>query len=510
MAVIPLTSGAYTAQSLIADAQRCRNLYPERNPPETHPPVPFTHYPRPGLTLLRQPPVIGRGRCLYPATNGALYAVIDQAVYYIDPNLNFTNVGGLITDATTPVSMADNGTSAIVVDGSSNGYQIVLSNNSFQQLVDPNFLGSTRADFQDSFIVLNKPGTNQWYSSQSSSLVFNGLYVGVKTAWPDNILCVVAVEREIYVFGPQKSEVWYNAGGVPFPFNIQPGNIIEQGCAAQYSPAKMDVNVYWLSQSPEGDRMVMRGNSQNIAQRISTHAIEAEWRTYPRIDDAIGSVYQVSGHSFYKLHFPTADKTWGFDESTQQWHEDNWIDSNGQFHRARNTFCAFAYGKNLALDWQNGNLYQIDPIATGDQIAPPNSAGTNVSPIVCVRSFPHVLDELKRINFSCFTADVATGTGIGTGESVQILSPWNSGFSSGFGPITPQNIPQISMRMSRNGGYQFGNNRIQSLVGSGNYRQLVRWRNNGISRDAVFELSFTADTISALNGAYVDVIQGTT
>lgn len=501
MVAIPLTSGAYTAQSLTANAQRCLNLYPEINPRDTRPNQPVTHYPRPGLTQLGAPTNPGAGRCLYPANNGDLYAVVDQSVYYIDPNWTFTLLGTMLFDATTPVSMADNGTSAIIVDGSGNGYEIVFPtatnpNRVFSEIADPNFYGSPRADFIDSFLVLSNPGTNQWYSTESDIIVpFNPLYIGVKTAWPDNILTVVTVEREVYLLGPKKSEVWYNAGGVPFPFNILPGNIIEQGCAATYSAAKMDTNVYWLSQTPEGDRMVMRANSQNVAQRISNHAIEAEWRTYARIDDAIGTTYQISGHSFYSLTFPTADKTWVFDEATQQWHEEAWIDSNGNFHRARNTFNAFSYGKNLALDWNSGALYQVTPQATTD-------AG---NPIICIRAFPHLVNELKYMSYQGFTADI--GTGLGAPDPIT-GRPWSGGFNNAFGPLpSGQPIAQVALRVSRNRGYSFGNYRIKDVIDAGQYSRMNRWRGIGIARDAVFELSFNASAVSALNGAYIEAQQ---
>lgn len=502
MVAIPLLTGAYSSQSFTAEAQRCVNLYLEANPQGSN--LPTAHYPRPGLTPLSLPPTIGRARCLYGANNGDAYAVIDQAVYYIDPDFNFHLLGSLLTDMTTPVSIADNGKQAIIVDGSPLGYIITFATpaapRSFAQIADANFFGSTRADFLDSFIVLNNPGTNQWYSTTSSVITpFNGLFIGVKTAWPDNILCVIVNERYAILLGPKKSEVWYNAGAAQFPFQLQAGNIIEQGCAAVYSPAKMDTSVYWLSQSPEGDRMVMKMSSdQLVAQRISTHAIEAEWRKYPRIDDAIGSTYQVSGHSFYKLHFPTADKTWGFDEATQQWHEDLWIDTNGVLHRARNTFCAFAYGKNLALDWATGALYQINPQQTDD-------AG---NPIVIIRSFPHVLNELDFISYTAVKLDCGTGTSVGTGEAATLSSPWSNGFSNGFGPIGKVSAPQLAMRMSRNGGARYGNYREKKLVSSGNYRSMQRWRGNGIARDAVFEFTSTAQMISAINGAYVDPLVG--
>jgi len=345
----------------------------------------------------------------------------------------FNQIGVVLNAGNTPVSIADNGTAAIVVDGTLQANQITLSRRTVTPVQDPNFVGSTRVDFVDSFIILNKPGTSQWYSTLSGQIAFNGLFVGVKTAWPDNVLATVAIEREVWVFGPQKTEVWYNAGTVPFPFQLLSGNIIEQGCAAQYSPWKGDTNVYWLSQAPEGSYMVMRGNTKNVAERISTHALENEMRKYARIDDAIGSGYEINGHYFYKLTFPTADKTWGYDEATGQWHEDNAIDVNGVFHRAHNTFNTFAYGKNVALDWASGNLYKVDPDTYTD----------NGVPIAWIRSFPHVMNELKYVSQREFIADVETGMSVGTSESAQLQSPWSSGFSSGFGPLTTVEAPQL-------------------------------------------------------------------
>jgi hypothetical protein len=520
MVAIPLTAGAYSAQSLIASAQRAVNLYAEKNPPEIESPMPVTHYPRPGLTSLGFPPVQGPGRCLYRSTrgfydpDGDLFAVVGQNCYVIDPNWTWTLLGTLLTPAGSPVSMADNGAEIIVVDNSLLGYQIAIpvapanyvaagavapAVPSFTQIGDPNFLGSTRADFNNTFIILNNPGTNQWYCTEGGSpLVFNALFVGVKTGWPDNILCVVAIENEVWVFGTQKSEPWYDAGAIPFPFQINSGVIIEQGCAAAYSPAKMDTNVYWLSQSPEGARMVMKGNSQNVALRISTHAIEQELLKYARVDDAIGSVYQITGHEFYCLHFPSADKTWVFDAASEQWHEDNWIDNNGVLHRARNTFCAYAYGKNLGLDWATGQLYQIDPNAFTD-------AG---QPIACIRSFPHIIKEMRRLSHIAFVADFQTGTLPGSANKIQFFSPWSSGWSSGFGPITEVAAPFLSMRYSNDGGHTWSNNRMKKAMAAGEYREIMRWRHLGLARDRVYELGWSVPMASALQGAYLDATPG--
>src|SRR5262249_4517138 len=114
-------------------------MYVERNPQDTSPETPTTHYPRPGLKLLSNPPSPGPGRCLYPANDGSLYAVVNQSLYYIDPNFVWNFVGNLIPMGLGPVYMSDNGTDAILVDGSANGYTVNLKNRTFTTINDTNF-----------------------------------------------------------------------------------------------------------------------------------------------------------------------------------------------------------------------------------------------------------------------------------------------------------------------------------------------------------------------------------
>lgn len=478
---VTLTGGAYSAPSLIANAQRSVNIFPENNPKASNPPVPVTHYPRPGLTPLGAPPNIGQGRCLYGASNGDLYAVVGQQIYFIDADFKYTNLGAIQTGTSTPVYMSDNGTDITLVDGTSQGYDIQMSNRAFGIISDPNFLGGDRTDYIDSFLIYNQPDTPNWYSSLSNQVAFNALDFGTKTAWPDNIIAIIACERVVWLLGPKKGEIWYNAGTSPFSFSEQPSIIIEQGCAAKYSVQKQDVNIYWLSQSPEGDRMVMRGNN-NLAQRISFSSIEAEFRKYPRVDDAIGDCYQIQGHAFYRLHFPTADKTWVWDENTQQWWEECSIDSNGVLHRAKTAFVAFAYGKNIALDWQTGQIYQLDISNFTD----------NGIPMPCIRSFPHMLDEEDdRVTYWRFIADMEAGTPGGTQQLPLVI---------GGVTIEP---PLVSLRTSRTRGESWGDAVMQPLGAAGLYNTRPTWNRLGYATDMVFELSWSTPMKTALNGAFV-------
>ena len=488
MARIPLLGGSYKQASLIAGAQRCVNLYPEFNTERTQAPTNVTHYSRPGLTPKGTPPIVGLGRALYATSQGQLLCVINQNVYSIDANFNYTLLGQLVTNIPSPVGISDNGITAFLVDGDNTGSQVTLSSLTMSQITDPNFMGSTWTDFLDSFVVFNEPKSPNWYCTQSNSNVFNALFFGTKTAWPDNIVRVIVNERQAWLFGQYKGEVWQNAGLAPFPFQLISGNIIEHGITGPYCAAKQDINIYWLSESPEGSRMAMRG-AYNTAQRISTHAIEDEWLTYAKVSDCICTIMQIRGHPFVFFDFPTADRTWVFDDATQEWHEEAYFDNNGVQHRTKDTFKAYCYGLNLSLDWNTGQLYQRDETNYSD----------NGQQIVYRRGMPHFVDNqnFNRVTLWRIIADMECGNGTG----IVTQDPWSVGFSPGFGPIVYAG-PAVILRVSRDRGFSYNVHSVQTLGLPGGYATKPTWNRCGIAYDLVVEMEWEGPLHTALNGVF--------
>lgn len=477
---VSLLGGTYQARSIIANAQRCVNLYPETNQQDA--PVPITHYPTAGLALLAADTQAG-WRCLYRASNGALYGVVAQNVYSLDGNWTRTLLG-TITSVQTPVSMIDNGLVIVVVDGTPNGYSINMGTNQFLLITDAAFYGADRADYIDTFFVFNKPGTNQMYASPSEwipGIAFDPLAIAAKSGYPDLIQGLIVMHREIWILGTLTTEIWYDAGAPDFPFAILPGTFIEHGCAAKYSIIKAGLSVFWLSQDLRGTAIVIKGHDY-AAQRISTFALENEFQTYATVTDAIGYTYQLSGHVFYALVFPTANKTWVWDDSTSLWHEEAWTDANGNLNRHRANCAAFANNKVICGDWENGNLYTYDL----------NTYTDNGGPITRIRSFPHLLNDNKRVMYNQFIADMDVGESTG---------------SDGF---TDQAPPTITLRWSDDRGRTFGSGIQQSLGGPGQTYTNIQFRRLGMARDRVFELSWSVPIKTALNGAFVEITQSAT
>jgi hypothetical protein len=471
---VALTNGAYSAKSLVAEAQRSINLYGEKNPQDS--PFPFTYYLSPGLTVLAtaEPPIMEAGwRGMWMASNGSAYGVCGSTVYAISSNWALTTLGAISTTS-GKVSITDNGTSLVLVDGSATGYQVQLSNNAFTSLGSAqSFMGGNTIDFVDGFLVLNVPNENQWYSSLVNEVSFNADYFASKDGFSDTLVGLMVAKRYIYLFGKSTTEVWYDFGpqGVsPFPFGRMPGIFMQYGLAAVGSLAQMDGDIYWLAQSPQGNAFICRSQSFN-AQHISTFAIDNELASYGTLDDAIGWTYELDGHFFYVITFPTADATWQYDMSTGQWNELVWIDDNGDFHRHRANCYASLYGQPVVGDWENGNLYLWDV----------NNYTDNGQPIVRIRSFAHSVDDNSaRLRYREFIANMEVGDG-GGGIPVPVFLRWSDTRGRSWG------------------------NAIESTLGmEGDYLRSIQFQRLGMARDRVFELSWSAPCKTALLGAWVE------
>lgn len=410
---IPLLGGAYQSRSIIAGAQRCINLYPEVNE-DAQAPAPVTHFPTPGLTQQGVPPAAGIGRCVFRASNGELFEVVGDSVYFVDENFNYLLLG-IVPILTTPVVMKDNGLVIVLVDSTTTGYAIKLSTHAFATINDPNFLGGTYVDYMDSFFILNVPGVNEWqislafvtFENLTAGVItppnlyaaFDPLDVAAKTGSPDAVTGVICMHRNVWTVGALTTEIWYNSGAADFTFATAPGVYIEHGNVAIYSLATQDLSVFWLSQDRQGKCTVMRGTADYNVKELSSKGVEAIIGSFDVVSDAIGGCYQQFGHAYYVLTFPTANRTFQVELKTGQWTELAFSGANGlERHRANGW--AFAYGMNLICDRQTGNLYQLDPTNFTDY----------GNPITRLRTIPHLLNDGKRLTVSRLMADTQGGT----------------------------------------------------------------------------------------------------
>lgn len=469
---VPLLNGAYDAQSVIASAQRCVNLYLEHNPGDS--PFPTTHYLTPGLTLLGALAAANGGwRCLYPTSTGLLLGICGSNLCLISgtPSAVTVKVLAQLGTQSGPASINDNGVTALACDGSPVGVWVNLATQVATTVVDEAFYGSSRVDVVDGYFVLNRPQTSQFYISLYQQAAFDATDFAAKNGYSDPLVASIVSRRNIWLFGTQTAEVWYNTGAADFTFARIDGIFVQHGCAAVGSLAQADGAVFFVSTDPQGNAMVMR-TAGFEAQKISTFALDFALQQYETIADAIGYTYQRAGHVFYVLSFPTADATWVYDMASGQWHEWVSIDGNGVEHRHQCAVMAFWQGVHIGGDWSNGNLYLLDPL----------SAMENGKPIVRRRGFPHMIDGGNRVIYRQFVADFEVGAAQSTYQT---------------------NDTAVYLRWSDTKGKTWGNPIAGDLGPLGDYLRSMQFTRLGVARDRVFELFWSAPQITALNGGFV-------
>jgi len=349
----PILGSSYVARSVNAADSRMVNLFPEMVPDGGKEPAFLQRAP--GLRLVGyvgDGPIRGLwkfGDFLYVASGGKLYRV--------DANFAATELG--LINGSGPVSMSDNGVQLFVACNP-DAFIYNAGTGAFAQITDPDFPGAVTVGYLDGYFVFNEPNSQRfWVTSLNDGTAVDPLDFASAEANPDDIVSLMVSHREVWLFGNNSIEVWYNAGLADFPLARIQGAVLEFGCQAPYSVAKMDNSLFWLGADARGSGIVYRSNGYN-AQRISTHAVEWQIQQYAVTNDAIAYTYQQDGHSFYVLTFPTAQATWVFDVSTGAWHERAYWDGVA-FRRHRSNCQANFAGQIIVGDWENQKLYAFDP-----------------------------------------------------------------------------------------------------------------------------------------------------
>ena len=465
----PILGSSYVARSVNAADARMVNLFPEIIPEGGKEPAFLNRAP--GLKL-KVSVGIGPIRGMWEF-NDNLYVVSRDKLYKVDSTYAVTTLG-TVAGTSGPVSMADNGTQLFVACNGP-GYIYNATTNAFAQITDSDFPGAVTVTYLDGYFVFNEPNSQKiWVTGLLDGLSVDPLDFASAEGSPDGVVGIIADHREVWVFGTNSVEVWYNSGNADFPLSRIQGAYNELGCAAPYSIAKMDNGLFWLGKDARGQGIVYRANGYT-GQRVSTHAVEWQIQQYDNMSDAIGYTYQQDGHSFYVLIFPQADTTWVYDAATQAWHERGGF-TNGEFTRHRSNCQAFFQGDVLVGDYQNANVYAFDLENYSDN-------GSIQKWLRSWRALPTDQNNLKRTAQHSLQLDLETGVGL---------------------TLSQGSDPQVMLRWSDDGGHTWSSEKWVSIGKIGEYYRRAIWRRLGMTmkiRDRVYEVSGTDPVKIAIVGA---------
>ena len=473
-------SGTYASPLVNAAAQRCVNFYPERVEMDDKSAVILL--PTPGLAVFAQVAAMNQVRGLW-TIQGRTFAVIDSKLREIlstgaiNLNLEVGNDGAPVSFTASPQQLLIASAGKLYVfflQTQTIGTMVYLAG-SFVA-VDPATFPNpvSQVGYVDGFfIALIRNSQQYWVSNLLDATSWTNNGAKIISVFPDRVLSMGIDHREIWLFGEKSTDVEYDSGNI-FPFDTVPGGYIEQGCGATYATTNLDNGLFWVgARNDLGWAVGWRTNGYS-AVRITNHAVEAAWSSYPTIADARAFAFVMDGHSFWHINFPSAHRSWRYDVATQMWHEVSYYDPRTGLETMHLAQCAtFNFGKILVGDRLTGTIYQMAPpaAAVGGGW---NFITDNGNTIRRVRRSPHVATEQEWIRHHSLQVDFETGLGP--------QPPLLDGAGEPRGPIA-------TLRWSDDGGHTWSNGHDRDLGQAGRFKTRAIWRRLGRSRDRVYEIS---------------------
>lgn len=275
---------------------------------------------------------------------------------------------------------------------------------------------------------------------------------------PDNLVRVVADHGEIVLFGTSTTEFWGASGNSDFPFSNQTGSESEFGLAAPWSLVKYNDSLCGLMRNKLGQVQVMMLNGHTFVPLPGADLnFFDEINTYAAVDDATAFAYNLGGHPIYQINFPTAGKSWFYDASSGAWGE---LQSGMDGGRHRGEMAVNYLNKTRVFDYQNGNIYTLDPTVYTD----------NGVPRPYEISSRHIFKDLEAIRTGFLQLDFEAGQGLISGQGSD---------------------PKAMLQVSRDNGHTWGNELWRPMGKIGEYRNRVIWRRLGRGYDFVFKVRVT-------------------
>ncbi len=404
--ILDFVAQSYQSHSRPLNAARCVNFFAEVEEQDAKSKAPVGVWGAPGIA-----PFVDLGQGPVKALNvmnSQLYAVAGNALFKVNADGTFSSMGAQY--AADLVSIDNNGVQLCWVDGSSGWY--CTAGGSPIQITDPNFFPSNTVTYFDGYFVFVRNGTKEFFLSPLFGVEpFDGALFASKEATSDQLLAIANSHEQLYLFGQQRIEIWFDAGNPPptFPFQRSDGAIIQRGLLAPLSVVLEDNTLFFL-----GDDGMFYKVKGFIPERISNHAVESEWSKYQKLTDAKALVYTIFGHKMVTLTFPQAQKTWVCDLATRRWHErESWIGTSADdsIGRWRVNCAIMAYDRVLVGDSQTGRIGQLTSEAYTEW-------GNTMRGLL---DGPPIHNDRRRMFMKRFEIDVESGVGLNEAAHEQTL-----------------------------------------------------------------------------------------
>lgn len=433
-------TGAYQSRSLPLSSQQMVNCYLEIAPPGAKTPVGVvSSY---GITPHGVAGESGTARGGV-VVNGAPFAVVGESLFRLNADKTATRLGEV--PGTELAVIAGDGTN---IAAAANGWLYIYNGSTVSPISDPDFPGASWVGFLDGFIPIIEPNSGRIWINETPyvSQNWNALDFVTAEAAPDDLLWGVVDHRELYAFGRETIEVFYNSGDADSPLKRTDSGFIETGIMSAGAAAKTDNGIPFLGN--DGIAYVIRGYA---LERISQHAMEKAIEGYADKTCRV-MPFTEGGHKLVAFHFATA--TWVYDFSTQLWHNR----SSLGYPRWRPEFVLQAFNKSLVGDYSSSRIGYLD-----------------------FESFEEWGSPLRA---SCTAPSISNENRQTFHSSLELQ------FEQGVGTVTTPD-PKVMLDWSDDGGRTWSSEHWRSLGAMGAFKSRAVWRRMGRARDRVYRYAIS-------------------
>ena len=466
---IPLAGPSKSQMSLPWDAQRSINLYPvvDQEGKET-----TALYGTPGCIEFTNFGS-GPGRGGFTAANGRAFGVSGSQVYELNSDGSTPISRGTLDQSQGYLTFAENGIQLAVCDGVSL-YILTYATNVFQKVVTAGLPSAGTVTFVGGYFIVNEILSGRFRTSGVyDGLTWDPLDFATAESSPDNLLRVINISGQLWLYGSRTTEIWGQNGSAFFPFSRVNGADMAVGAIGGFAVDEVDNTAIWVGRDKQGSGIIYRA-SGFTPQRISNEAIELRLQSAPSPDTLKCFSYQEQGHSFFIITGGGMETAIVYDITTQQFHERAYLNEFGNYELPLAIDCIFAFGKHLTFDRDSNKVHEQSL----------NYYSDNGEELVRDRVFTHLADENKRVQY----ANLTIGFEAGTGNQVE-----------------PGRDPKATLFVSNDGGRTWSGGRSVSIGKVGEYMARAIWRRLGQSRIRTFRVRVSDPVKVSIIGAYLNL-----
>jgi hypothetical protein len=480
-----LIGGSGTNASAVLDAEETINYIVEKAQSKYAQNPDGVLLPTPGFTVWGAATQAGSRGFIYAADR--FLAVVGSRLFEFDVNATVTDRGPVALDA-NPALLVYNRQGAQV--GIASGGSIYVFNLTTNVLSAALLSGTyTHIAFAGGYGFAFQLSTGKTLVGALNDLsTWDPATFFQRSLFADPAQCIFADENNlIWTLGTETFEARYNSGTGTQPWIPMTGLVGPYGIASPFGYGLSPSGNFWVTRNAAGiGRFVVSVGGQPAP--VGTYAIDAQidkFATSTGISDAEVLVYDQGGHTAAIVAMaaaqtanPSVPCTFAYDVEGKTWSKrGRWNAQKARWElwAPRCHVVAFG-GKHLVGDRSSGTIWLLDQTSATDI----DGNGTRR-----IRRTPHLNKEHQRrpVDLVEVLTDII-------GPAVQAPAQGSD--------------PQLTLKVSRDGGKTYGNERRCGIGRIGETKRRCFWTQLGAPMDLVYEFGYSEPVPAAIVGGYLN------